>query len=190
MTGYVAHFFGSTIMRCHPPCVLVERIHVAMSKNESGPLISFQFRGRTVPVSHVESVTRDEAVLAVHSSCFQNWVSRCEIPHGDKQIEIHSVLIQSVDLFGARGVGFVKIKSHCTLVDGRTHHETPLPGICFLRGNAVTILVVLRCDDGREYSLLVDQPRVPIGQASCLELPAGMCVCMFVIRLLLIYLAL
>jgi len=71
-------------------------------------------------------------------------------------------------------VGFVKIKSHCTLVDGETHHEHHLPGICFLRGNAVCIFVALYCQDGTVHSLLVDQPRVPIGQVSCLELPAGM----------------
>ena len=50
-----------------------------------------------------------------------------------------------------------------------------MPGICFLRGDAVTILVSLFCQDSDEqYALLVEQPRVPIGQISCLELPAGM----------------
>lgn len=58
-----------------------------------------------------------------------------------------------------------------------------LPGICFLRGNAVTILVTLFCDNDdddddddsqQQYALLVEQPRVPIGQVACLELPAGM----------------
>ena len=34
--------------------------------------------------------------------------------------------------------------------------------------------MALFCDDGRIYSLLVEQPRVPAGLASCLELPAGM----------------
>jgi ADP-sugar diphosphatase len=44
-----------------------------------------------------------------------------------------------------------------------------------LRGDAVAILVALYCDDGDEaYALLVDQPRVPIGNVSTLELPAGM----------------
>jgi ADP-sugar diphosphatase len=80
--------------------------------------------------------------------------------------------------FSFRGVGFVKIKSHCTLNTESqqqtiTHHA--LPGICFLRGHAVTILVALICaETNTTYSLLVDQPRVPIGQASVLELPAGM----------------
>jgi len=70
-----------------------------------------------------------------------------------------------------RGVGFVKIKAHCTLPGD----DQPLPGICFLRGDGVTILVALFCqDDGSVYSLLVDQARVPIGQVSSWELPAGM----------------
>jgi len=68
----------------------------------------------------------------------------------------------------------MKIKTHTTLSDGDTEHDKPLPGICFLRGNAVSILVALFCEDGKVYSLLTDQPRVPLGMASCLELPAGM----------------
>lgn len=50
-----------------------------------------------------------------------------------------------------------------------------LPGICLLRGDAVTLLVALFCDEDRScHSLLVDQPRIPLGQVSCWELPAGM----------------
>ena len=56
-------------------------------------------------------------------------------------------------------MGFVKIKADCRLVDGTTQHEHRLPGICFLRGNAVAILLALFCDDGKTYSLLVEQPR-------------------------------
>jgi ADP-sugar diphosphatase len=62
--------------------------------------------------------------------------------------------------------------------------STALPGICLLRGHAVSILVALLCTreerldancwDDSAYCLLVDQPRIPIGQVSCLELPAGM----------------
>lgn len=61
--------------------------------------------------------------------------------------------------------------------------KRPLPGIVFLRGSAVTILVALyventpttsNANDDDSYALLVEQPRVPIGQVACLELPAGM----------------
>jgi ADP-sugar diphosphatase len=81
-----------------------------------------------------------------------------------------------------RKVGFVKINSNCTLFDGKVHQERQLPGICFLRGNAVSIFVALLCDEladdstviTKQYSLLVEQPRVPIGSVATLELPAGM----------------
>jgi ADP-sugar diphosphatase len=137
--------------------------------------LSFPFRGRRVPVTKSDGVTTNDATLSVDSDPFKTWYLNCERETKDnKSIEIHSVELQSVDLFGARRVGFIKINSECTLVDGDTHHEHRLPGICFLRGNAVTILVALFCEDGSTYSLLVDQPRIPIGQVSCLELPAGM----------------
>jgi ADP-sugar diphosphatase len=110
-------------------------------------------------------------------------------------------------------VGFVKIKTHTTLVHHMQQNVTttpastdgdgggtglndnaknselqqlegdnskPLPGICFLRGNAVSILVALFCstEDGAKedevYSLLTEQPRVPLGMPACLEIPAGM----------------
>ena len=72
----------------------------------------------------------------------------------------------SLFLFTQR-VGFVKINADCTLVDGTTHHEHRLPGICFLRGSSVAILVALICEEeeeeegenGEVYSLLVEQPR-------------------------------
>ena len=137
--------------------------------------LSFPFRARHVPVTFHPSLSRKAAEMAVASEPFTTWYRRCEKPQGLQQIEIHSVEIQSVDLFGARGVGFVKINSHCTLVvDGETHREHRLPGICFLRGSAVSIFVALYCEDGSVHSLLVDQPRIPIGQVSCLEVPAGM----------------
>jgi 8-oxo-dGTP pyrophosphatase MutT (NUDIX family) len=86
-----------------------------------------------------------------------------------------------------RKVGLVEVDSHCTLFDRKTHHESRIPGICFLRGSAVSIFVALYCDEEGDDdeatkttkvdSLLVEQPRVPIDMvpvSSILELPAGM----------------
>ncbi|KAL7555713.1 hypothetical protein ACA910_009353 [Epithemia clementina (nom. ined.)] len=117
-------------------------------------------------------------------------------PRQCQELQVHSVELQSIDMFGPRRVGFVKIKSHVTLTTleeeakdnsfdnqdavvwkeiHREHDDKALPGICLLRGSAVTILVALFCqEDNQAYSLLVEQPRVPIGQVACLELPAGM----------------
>jgi hypothetical protein len=111
--------------------------------------------------------------MALGSEPFRTWLERCSNPSNGKQLEIEAIELQSVDLFGKR-VGFIKLKSVSKLRDGDVLHEQELPGICFLRGNSVSILVALCCDDGTTHSLLVEQPRVPIGQASALELPAGM----------------
>lgn len=121
--------------------------------------LSFVFRNRRVPVTFLPSISGQTARRAVDSEIFQTWSKRCEKENLGKKIEIHGVEIQHVDMFGPR-VGFVKIKANSTLVDGKTQHEHPLPGICFLRGGAVAILVALICrEDGEVYSMLVDQPR-------------------------------
>ncbi|CAB9513906.1 keto reductase family 1 member C1 homolog [Seminavis robusta] len=136
--------------------------------------LSFEFRGDHVPVTVASTVTPGEAQMVMECKQFTNWVARCEQTYGNKLLKMHSVEIQSVDPFGQRGVGFVKINAHCTLVEGDMEHEQRLKGICFLKGDSVAILVALHAEDGKVYSLLVEQARVAIGQISALELPAGM----------------
>ena len=136
--------------------------------------LSFEFLGEQVPVTVSATVTPGEAQMALECTQFTSWVARCEKSYRDKQFKMHGVEIQSVDPFGQRGVGFVKINAHCTLLEGGVEREHRLKGICFLKGDSVAILVALHCEDGNVYSLLVEQARVPIGQISALELPAGM----------------
>ena len=62
---------------------------------------------------------------------------------------------------------FIKLSAMATLPDGR-----PVNGIVVLRGNAVGVLVVLRCE-GEKYLLLVRQPRLAISETTSLEIPAG-----------------
>lgn len=78
--------------------------------------------------------------------------------------------IQSVDHFGKR-VGFVKFKADAFLAtkDGLAS----VPGIVFMRGAAVGVLVVLDCD-GKQYTILTYQARVPAGCSNLPEIPAGM----------------
>jgi len=92
---------------------------------------------------------------------FQKWVSNVR-----EHFTMNSVLIQSVDMFGPR-IGFVKVKGEVYDKEG-----TLIPGIAFLRGGSVAILVVLNCN-GQRYTVLTNQARVPIGQYA-LEIPAGM----------------
>jgi hypothetical protein len=168
----------------------------AHGSNTGGGNLTFSFRGNQVPVTWSAAVTPEVAEMTIQSKPFQTWVKRCQRASNEnhsirliqdthqeptRRIDIESVEIQSVDLFGARGVGFAKIKSKCALKFDGTYEDgnceedggqppTPnkqckietvtLPGICLLRGDAVAILVALFCEeDNTVHSLLVEQPR-------------------------------
>lgn len=94
------------------------------------------------------------------------------------ELYVESVTVTDVHWFGSR-IGFMTIKSVTRLMGehgtcGRLGQPgPPLPGIVFLRGGSVAMLVVLRCE-GRKYVLLVKQPRVAVGRSALVELPAGM----------------
>lgn len=102
---------------------------------------------------------------------FQDWRSRL-----DPELKVDEIEIQSVDYFGQR-VGFLKFQARASL---RSRPDVCLPGIVFMRGGSVAILVVLRVleEDGtlrtEEYTVLTEQPRVPAGASAFLEIPAGM----------------
>ena len=100
---------------------------------------------------------------AIESKPFQEWKESIE---GHKGLRVKKVTIQGIDMFGPR-VGFVKFKADVEL-DGQF-----VPGIVFMRGGAVAILVVLVSGD-EEYVVLTKQARVPIGEISYPEIPAGM----------------
>ena len=80
-----------------------------MKTSSSGNNLLFNFRGRSVTVTYA-SVTKETAQMALESQLFRTWAGRCEKEHGNKRIEIHSIEIQSVDLFGARCVRVGRIK--------------------------------------------------------------------------------
>ena len=73
-------------------------------------------------------------------------------------------------MFGPVKVGFLKFNA-CVEQKGS---KLSLPGIVFMRGGSVGIIVVIECKEtGQKYTLLTKQARVPIGQ-ELLEIPAGM----------------
>jgi len=72
-------------------------------------------------------------------------------------------------MFGPR-VGFLKFKASVTDHDGSV-----VPSIVFMRGAAVAILMILRCDeDGEQYTILTVQSRFPTGKHAFPDIPAGM----------------
>ena len=97
----------------------------------------------------------------VESTLFRNWTTSIKIGY-----TLTKVVVKAVTMFGPR-VGFLYIEADITDFEGRK-----LPGVVFLRGDSVAMLVELRTLSNR-YALLVRQARTPAGGA-IYETPAGM----------------
>jgi ADP-sugar diphosphatase len=84
---------------------------------------------------------------------------------------LKSIEIQSVDYFTPTKIGFVKL-----IAEIRNENDKKLPGIAFLRGGSVAMLMVLRPVDSRDerWVVMTEQPRVPAGSLKFVEIPAGM----------------
>lgn len=114
------------------------------------------FRGEEVPFT---GLTTDISSFKP----FQAWLAKFPA-----EWTLHSLELQSVDFFGPR-IGFIKFKADITNNDT----GKKLPGIVFMRGGAVAVLVVLECE-GEQHALVCRQPRVPIATNWFCEIPAGM----------------
>ena len=115
-----------------------------------------------IPVTAEDGI---DILKCTESTLWKDWFLNLQ-----KQLlwKVRGIHIQSVDMFGKR-VGFMKIKAD--IIHSIT--KQPIPGICFLRGGSVAILIIIECE-GTEYVILTSQARVPIGQSDCREIPAGM----------------
>ncbi|KAL0212154.1 hypothetical protein RCL1_005780 [Eukaryota sp. TZLM3-RCL] len=113
------------------------------------------------PYTYDSSLSEDLIKTVLSSDPFQLWLSEL-----DSDVELHNIHFQSVDRFGPR-IGFVKFKADVSV------KGVKVPGIVFCRGPAVAIFIILECE-GKEYVLLVEQARIPVGKSKVLEIPAGM----------------
>mmetsp|Transcript_18793 Transcript_18793/g.28566 ORF Transcript_18793/g.28566 Transcript_18793/m.28566 type:complete len:588 (-) Transcript_18793:132-1895(-) len=152
----------------------ITRKVIADILRESNDELTFESNGHDVPVSYGPSITNEVASMALMSSAFLRWQARVSRVVGTKRIEVRHVEIQSVDFIDEEIDG-VKIQTHCVLIDEELDGaEEEISSICYLCDTRVGVLLELACvDDGSSWSILVDQPRVPIGSVSTLELPVG-----------------
>lgn len=115
---------------------------------------------------HVE-VVGQSADMVIECKQFQQWLDNFD----HKNMDLQLISIQSADIFGGGKVIFVKMETK--VFDRQT--QKPIPGIVFLRGNAVAILCLVVCKETREiYILLTTQPRVALGCYNFTETVAGM----------------
>lgn len=143
------------------------------------PLLDVEIHGKAVPVYAGGHLLTEGVRHTVECVPFRDWVADI-----DPRVEVFSLRIQSVDYFGAGPppagrVGFVKLIADATLrpgdgVDAR-FHGGKIPGIVFLRGGAVCMLLVLEsAATGEKFVVCCRQPRLASCDARFLELPAGM----------------
>ncbi|CAG8592765.1 12811_t:CDS:2 [Ambispora leptoticha] len=135
---------------------------------------SINIAGAQIPVTAAHGDIDIPAVLRFPP--FVDWVNALSKETHDlkKELEVKKVEIQNVDYFGPK-LGFVKFK-----VDARlTENGKNIPGIVFMRGGSVAVLLILRSKEKDsnivlEHAVLTVQPRIAVPSLGFPELPAGM----------------
>lgn len=152
------------------------------------------FSDPEVPVERTDiDITTDELLKF---PAFQKWLNTLKDSLDQQKFSDHSfhgrpyklrkITIQSVDWFGPRPnpktkLGFVKLKADIVTDEykdkktGELKKES-LPGVAFLRGGSVAVLMIVRPSDSRDerWVIMTEQPRIPAGSLAFMEIPAGM----------------
>ncbi|KKY18664.1 putative nudix family hydrolase [Diplodia seriata] len=133
--------------------------------------------GSSVPVSLIEGLDKDKLL---GMKAFKDWCRTLKTSLEKQSSPTHafheqpytlkSIRIESVNFFGPN-IGFLKFEATIS-----NDHGSKLPGIVFLRGGSVAVLMILRPKDrqSERYVIMTEQPRIPAGSLAFLEIPAGM----------------
>jgi ADP-sugar diphosphatase len=131
-----------------------------------------------VPVVLTKEISKHQLL---NFPAFNTWITtlksslarqtEAEHPFHNDPYTLRSITIQSVDYFSPTRIGFIKLSA--VVRNGK--NET-LPGIVFLRGGSVAILMILRPSDSKteRWVIMAEQPRIPVGSLAFMEIPAGM----------------
>jgi ADP-sugar diphosphatase len=123
-----------------------------------------QVNGKDVPLTFANPDHEQYFDKLKEMKAFVDWSKSV-----DKEFVLKNITVQSIDMFGPR-IGFVKFRSDVTDAQGNA-----LPGIVFMRGGAVGMMILIVCEEDRkQYTVLTVQPRLPVGKFNFPELPAGM----------------
>ena len=119
--------------------------------------------GESIEYTFASEIAEADHSVILESRIFQEWLAATAA-----KFKITKIHFASVDFLSkVHHPLFIKLKATALLPDGR-----PVHGIVLVRGNAVGVLVVLKCQ-GKKYLLLVRQPRFAISEQASLEIPAG-----------------
>jgi ADP-sugar diphosphatase len=100
-------------------------------------------------------------------------------PFAEDPYFLRWIKIQAFDEFpvnGVRRILFIKLFAEVTTDDNDSGKNEFLPGVVFLRGGSVAILMIVRPTDAplERYVIMTEQARIAAGSLSFMEIPAGM----------------
>jgi ADP-sugar diphosphatase len=148
------------------------------------PMETFHLEGFgsfPVPVRHSKGITSEQ--IKEHDG-FKTWTKTLRYslrqqkfrdhPFHQHKYELKEIEIQNYDMITKDGIErplFLKLFAKL-----ENDVNESLPGIIFLRGGAVAVLIILRPSDSLDerYVVMTEQPRIAAGSLSFIEIPAGM----------------
>ncbi|CAO3640231.1 unnamed protein product [Cunninghamella blakesleeana] len=127
-----------------------------------------------IPIKTTDTIIENKLDKVLTFKPFQEWLQLIdkEQQTNKEEMDIHDIHIQNIDEFGSGNIGFIKFKVNIQYkATGKN-----APGIVFMRGGAVSILLILESDDEtkEDKTILTLQPRIPVPHYNFPELPAGM----------------
>ncbi|ATU72962.1 Nudix hydrolase 14 [Gluconacetobacter sp. SXCC-1] len=81
---------------------------------------------------------------------------------------LRHVLVRDAVAFGPTRMGFILVEADAL------HQGQRVPGLALLRGDSVSVLLVLKCPGYPDRTVLTCEARVPVARPDLLALPAGM----------------
>jgi len=130
-----------------------------------------------VRVNHPDDLTRTQVE---EFDGFKTWIDTLRAslkqqkypshPFHEEGYKLKKVEIKEKYMIGKRPL-FMYVEA---LVESKNGDR--LPGVAFLRGGAVAVLIILRPSDSPDerYVVMTEQARIPAGSLSFMEIPAGM----------------
>lgn len=109
------------------------------------------------------AIIADDAQRIGSDPKFLDWLKR--VKKGG--FEVVRIVVHKA-IFTPRGLLFAFIEAEVS------YNGKRVPGIAFIRGDAVAVLVVLVDENSREWAVLTKQPRFPAGKVEMVEALAGM----------------
>jgi len=162
VSGFVVEYAE---MSAHDLAKIFAKFSPIRVSNDQPDISTVEIRGKEVPVVKSSSAITTSLREITNTSFFREWVKKLA-----PEFTVSRIEIQSADVIGLK-VRFIKMRAYITDKSGEE-----VPGVIFLRGKSVSVLVVLRSahDPKKRFVVVTKHTRAPIGEYSHEEIPVGM----------------